>query len=113
MTSTTRRQTFLQRTTRAALPNGRPKAYWPKVFLTKAGITGARVQADLDSAKYYAADVINNSGLSLFPDYYDAFLTLNKNNPEMLFGLQFTVAAGADWTTNDFRQTAIEGDAEH
>ncbi|MDR6944733.1 RagB/SusD family nutrient uptake outer membrane protein [Mucilaginibacter pocheonensis] len=86
------------------------KGLLAKVFLTKAGITGTRVQSDLDSAKYYAADVINNSGLSLFPNYYDAFLTLNKNNPEMLFGLQFTVATGADWTTNDFRQTAIEGD---
>lgn len=82
-----------------------------KVYLTKAGITGTRAQADLDSAKYYAADVLHNSGLALFPDYYAAFLSAYKNNPEMLFGLQFTVAAGADWTTNDFRQTPIEGDA--
>lgn len=81
-----------------------------KVFLTKAGITGTRLQADLDSAKYYAADVVHNSGINLFPDYYNAFLTANNNNPEMLFGLQFTVAAGAAWGTNDFRETAIEGD---
>lgn len=82
-----------------------------KVFLTRSGITGTRLQADLDSARYFAADVLHTSGLSLFPNYYAAFLSANKNNPEMLFGLQFTVAAGAAWTTNDFRQTAIEGDA--
>jgi hypothetical protein len=81
-----------------------------KVFLTKSGITGTRVQADLDSAKYWAGDVVNNSGLSLFPSYYDAFLTKNNNNPEMLFGLQFTVSPTAGWGTNDVRETCIEGD---
>jgi len=81
-----------------------------KVFLTRSGITGTRVQADLDSAKYWAGDVVNNSGLSLFSSYYDAFLTKNNNNPEMLFGLQFTVAATAGWGTNDVRETCIEGD---
>jgi len=81
-----------------------------KVFLTRSGITGTRVQADLDSAKYWAGDVANNSGLSLFPSYYNAFLTQNNNNSEMLFGLQFSVAATAGWGTNDVRETCIEGD---
>ncbi len=81
-----------------------------KVFLTRSGITGTRVQADLDSAKYWAGDVANNSGLTLFPSYYNAFLTQNNNNSEMLFGLQFTVAPTAGWGTNDVRETCIEGD---
>ena len=81
-----------------------------KVFLTRSGITGTRVQADLDSAKYWAGDVANNSGLTLFASYYNAFLTQNNNNSEMLFGLQFTVAPTAGWGTNDVRETCIEGD---
>jgi len=79
-----------------------------KVYLTRSGISGTRSQADLDSAQYWAKDVVQNSGLALFPNFYNAFLTANNNNSEMLFGLQFALNGG--WGTNDVRQTCIEGD---
>src|SRR5882724_1357513 len=47
-----------------------------KAYLTRAGLgqsAGQRKQSDLDSAKYWAADVCNNSGLTLDPNYYDLF----------------------------------------
>lgn len=47
-----------------------------KAYLTRAGLNstgGQRNQSDLDSAKYYASDVCNNSGLTLDPNYYDLF----------------------------------------
>lgn len=62
-----------------------------RMYLAKAGVggDGGRNQADLDSARHYAADVINNSGLSLFPDYYGLFQSENSNNEESLFSLQW------------------------
>jgi hypothetical protein len=47
-----------------------------RAFLVRSGLTGSggsRNQNDLDSAKMYAGDVCNNSGLSLDPSYYDLF----------------------------------------
>lgn len=47
-----------------------------RAYLVRSGLTGTggqRNTSDLDSAKYYAADVCNNSGLSLYPSYYDMF----------------------------------------
>ncbi len=47
-----------------------------RAFLVRSGLTGSggsRNQNDLDSARMYAADVCNNSGLSLDPSYYDLF----------------------------------------
>ena len=48
-----------------------------RTFLVRAGLTGGgggkRTQSDLDSAKIYAGDVCNNSGLSLMPSYYNLF----------------------------------------
>ncbi len=44
---------------------------------------------DFTVAAEYAADVINNSGLSLFSNYEDMFKVENEHNPEILFGLQF------------------------
>jgi hypothetical protein len=65
-----------------------------RAFLTRAGIgagVGSRNQTDLDSAKYYAKDVIMNSGLSLLDNYGDLFLSANNNaqsiNNETLFAL--------------------------
>ena len=47
-----------------------------KVYLTMAGLGqsgGGRDQTLLDSAKKYAGNVCKNSGLALFPSYYDFF----------------------------------------
>jgi hypothetical protein len=68
-----------------------------RFYLSRAGVEstgGARVQSFLDSAKYYAQDVINNSGKSLLPNYRDLFLaaptgTNYNNNNESLFELQW------------------------
>lgn len=53
------------------------------------GGEGTRNQSDLDSARLYAGDVCNNSGLNLLPNYYDLFLSANDNNEESLFALQW------------------------
>lgn len=92
------------------------KGMLAKVYLTKSGITGTRVQSDLDSSTYFAADVINNSGLTLFElgnpnSYADLFRETNANNEEILFGLQLTqVSNAAAWGNNNESQTYVEGD---
>jgi predicted small lipoprotein YifL len=67
-----------------------------KVYLAFSGYgntDGTRDQALLDSAKYYAADVCNNSGLQLMENYEDLFkykYNVNRagaNNQESLFSL--------------------------
>jgi hypothetical protein len=65
-----------------------------RAFLVRSGLTGSggsRNQNDLDSAKMYAGDVCNNSGLSLDPSYYDLFTSKSFSGstvpPECLFGL--------------------------
>ncbi len=65
-----------------------------RAYLVRSGLGqsgGNRLQSDLDSAKYYAGDVCNNSGLSLYPNYYDLFTSKvfsGTNVPaECLFGL--------------------------
>lgn len=66
-----------------------------RIYLTRAGVgsTGTRKQSDLDSAKYYAADVIHNSPYALEANYYDLFRGENhnssKNNKESLFSIQW------------------------
>jgi hypothetical protein len=65
-----------------------------KAYLARAGLGqsgGTRTQSDLDSAKYYAGDVCNNSGLTLLPNYYDLFTSNafsgDKTPAECLFAL--------------------------
>jgi hypothetical protein len=65
-----------------------------KAYLTRAGLGqtgGQRKQSDLDSAKYWAGDVCNNSGLTLDPSYYDLFTSKAFSGttvpPECLFAL--------------------------
>jgi hypothetical protein len=67
-----------------------------KVYLAYSGYgstDGTRDQSLLDSAKYYAADVCNNSGLQLMANYADLFkykYNVNRagaNNQESLFSL--------------------------
>ena len=67
-----------------------------KVYLTRAGLgqSGSRNQSDLDSAAYYAGNVCNNSGLALWPSYYDLFRTQYNDVPEDLFALQWSPGVG-------------------
>jgi len=67
-----------------------------KVYLTWAGLNQnmTRNQALLDSAKLYAGNVCNKSGLSLLPSYYNLFRTQYNDNPEVLFALQWAPGVG-------------------
>ncbi len=69
-----------------------------RFYLTRAGVEstgGIRKQEFLDSAKYYAARVINNSGRSLLKNYYDLFKYPYDNNSESLFELQWVFQPGS------------------
>jgi hypothetical protein len=76
-----------------------------RFYLTRAGVeangTGARNQLYLDSAKYYAEDVIKNSGASLLKNYSDLFLFPYDNNAESLFSLQWVYSGPNDWGTQN------------
>ncbi|RYY60229.1 MAG: RagB/SusD family nutrient uptake outer membrane protein [Chitinophagaceae bacterium] len=88
-----------------------------RMYLTRAGRTGGgtRNQADLDSAKFYAGDVISNSGLSLLPAYADLFRGAYNNsdhvnpNPESLFSLQWA-GASQPWGINNSFQAYVAFD---
>lgn len=69
---------------------------------------------DFAAAASYAADVINNSGLTLYGDYENMFKIENEHNPEILFSLQMI---NGGWSYGSSRQarfarhTRITGDA--
>ena len=75
-----------------------------RFYLTRAGVeangSGPRNQMFLDSAKYFADDVIKHSGASLLKNYADLFLYPYNNNPESLFALQWVYSPGAWGTQN-------------
>lgn len=75
-----------------------------RFYLTRAGVesTGpnGRDQNFLDSAKYYAQDVISNSGKSLLNNYADLFKYPYDNNSESLFELQWVYQPGSWGTQN-------------
>jgi hypothetical protein len=92
------------------------EAMLAKMYLTRAGLNkteGSRTQSDLDSAKYYAADVINNSGLQLVPNYYDLFTSADNNsshnNNENLFALQWQ-PVNSPWGVNNSFQAYMAFD---
>jgi hypothetical protein len=75
-----------------------------RFYLTRAGVEstgGSRNQQFLDSAKYYAADVINNSGKKLLSNYADLFKYPYDNNSESLFELQWVFSGTSAWGTNN------------
>jgi len=81
------------------------KGMLAKFYLTRSGLgstNGQRSQMYLDSAKYYAKDVIKNGPFQLMQNYPDLFLTANNNNPEQLFGLQW-VSNGGYGSGNQFQ----------
>lgn len=73
-----------------------------RFYLTRSGVEssgGSRNQTFLDSAKYFAADVINNSGKKLLSNYEDLFKYPYDNNAESLFELQWVFAGPNVWGT--------------
>ena len=70
-----------------------------RFYLTRAGVesTGpaGRNQQFLDSAKYFAQRVINNSGAQLLTNYSELFTYPYDNNKESLFELQWVYAPGS------------------
>lgn len=88
-----------------------------RMYLTRAGLGsgGARRQADLDSAKFYAADVVHNSPYVLEPNYYDLFRGENhnssKNNKESLFSIQW-MPIKEPWGINNSFQAYMARDGE-
>src|SRR5262249_4043674 len=84
-----------------------------RIYLARAGLNstgGNRTQSDLDSAKYFAGDVIHESGLTLDPSYYDLFKSGSNNssnsNPEGLFSLQW-MPFNVPWGVNNSFQAYV------
>jgi len=87
-----------------------------KMYLTRAGLgktEGNRTQSDLDSAKYYAADVIHSSPYSLLANYKDLFKSAtnnsSNNNSESLFALQW-MPTNTPWGVNNSFQAYVAFD---
>ncbi len=89
---------------------GRVTSWSAKGMLAKLHVTLAQRSAgggeigsaeDFDIAADYAADVINNSGLSLYPNYENMFRPENELNDEILFALRWTTSA---WGVGNSRQ---------
>ncbi|MFL5741537.1 MAG: RagB/SusD family nutrient uptake outer membrane protein [Flavisolibacter sp.] len=75
-----------------------------RFYLIRAGVEsngGARNQTFLDSAKYFAVDVINKSGKQLLNNYETLFKYPYDNNAESLFELQWVFAGPNTWGTNN------------
>lgn len=73
-----------------------------RFYLTRAGVEAngsTRNQTFLDSAKYFAADVINNSGKKLLDSYESLFKYPYDNNAESLFELQWVYSGPNVWGT--------------
>jgi starch-binding outer membrane protein, SusD/RagB family len=74
-----------------------------RFYLTRAGVEsngGVRSQVFLDSAKYYAQDVILHSNATLLSSYHDLFLYPYDNNKESLFELQWVYTPDSWGTQN-------------
>lgn len=88
------------------------KGMLAKAYLTRAGLggTGQRKQEDLDKAKEFSLDVIENSGARLMENYEDLFMMKNNNNSESLFALQWKY--DGDWGAQNSVQAflAYSGD---
>ncbi len=87
-----------------------------KMYLTRAGLNktdGNRTQSDLDSAKYYAGDVIHSGPYSLVPNYNILFASAtnnsSNNNSESLFALQW-MPTGTPWGVNNSFQAYVAFD---
>ena len=88
-----------------------------RAYLIRSGLGqsgGNRNQSDLDSAKFYASDVCNNSGLSLYPNYYDLFTSKNFSGTtvpsESLFSLLWVPSGG--WFVQNHMQANLAYDSK-
>lgn len=90
--------------------DGRVTEWAAKGMLAKLHVTMAQRSVgggsigsteDFTIAADYAADVINNSGRSLYPNYENMFRVENEQNEEILFALQFI---NAGWGFGNSRQ---------
>ena len=87
-----------------------------RAYLVKAGLgqAGTRDEGLLDSAKFYAGDVCNNSGLTLLPNYYNLFTSANfsgnKVPQESLFSLLW-VPTG-QWFVQNHMQANLAYDSK-
>ena len=92
------------------------KGMLAKLHLTIASdLSAADSDANFDLARQFAADVINNSGLSILPNYEDIFRYDNNNNEESLFALQWmegSYATGNSRQANFARSSLITGNTE-
>jgi hypothetical protein len=80
------------------------EAMLARFYLTRSGVEsngGARKQEFLDSAKYFAQRVINNSGKNLLSSYENLFKYPYDNNSESLFELQWVFSGPNVWGTNN------------
>ena len=80
------------------------EAMLARFYLTRAGVEatgGVRKQQFLDSAKFFAANVINNSGKTLLSSYGNLFKHPYDNNSESLFELQWVFSGPSVWGTNN------------
>ena len=80
-----------------------------KVYLTRAGVSGSLNKGDLEKARDYALDVIQNSGRSLTPKYSDIFRlspTVFQQTGENLFSWQWTSTSGI-WTAQNSIQSDV------
>lgn len=92
------------------------KAMLAKLHLTMAqNIGDAESAANFEAAKTLAAEVIEQSGLSLMGSYADLFRIENNNNSESLFALQWMeggYAFGNSRQANWARSSYITGNSE-
>lgn len=83
-----------------AASKGRATKWAAEAFLAKAYLARSgwgkdlRDENDLEKARQYAADVCNNSGLSLLPDYENLFKYKYNNNDESLLAMQWVPLGG-------------------
>ncbi len=73
------------------------------LYRSGLGQSGTRDAQDLQMARDYAVDVIENSGLALQEDYNSLFTLEGNNNPESLFAFQW-VDKGPDWGIQNTHQ---------
>ncbi len=85
------------------------QALLSRIYLTHAGVgmpgDGSRRQKDLDSAAYYARNVIAKGPYKLMADYEELYKMKNNNNEESIFALQWVYDGG--WGTQNATQAFL------
>lgn len=85
------------------------EAMLSRMYLTRAGVgmpgDGSRRQADLDSAAYYARNVIANGPFKMLDEYEELFKMKNNNNEETILSLQWVYDGG--WGTQNATQAFL------